>query len=218
MTVDIQIPRERPVTTWPSDAGPRPGAAPRPAAPHEDRSADAPAPGRAGGPRAEPAPDGAAFRQAMGRFPTFVTVITSATPDGPSGCTATAVLSLSLEPASVLVSLRTAGRTLAHIRAAGAFAVNVLSWEQRSLAGVFATGDPRRRFDRVAHSHAHGVPVLDGCTATVVCDLSEAVDVLDHTLLIGTARHASWLPRDPMVLLDGIAHRAAEPLSRGAAR
>ncbi|MFJ4962285.1 NADH-dependent flavin reductase [Streptomyces sp. ADI96-02] len=216
MTVDIQTLCEGPVSAWPAADGAGHRAAPHAPAPYGDRPATAPGHGPAADGTPEPGVDRAAFRQVMARFPSFVTVITSATPDGPSGCTATAVLSLSLEPASVLVSLRTAGRTLAHIRESGAFAVNVLSWEQRSLAGAFATGDPRRRFDRVRHSRTHGVPVLDGCAATVVCDLSESVDLLDHTLLIGTARHASSLPHAPMVLLDGVAGQVAEPVDPAA--
>jgi flavin reductase (DIM6/NTAB) family NADH-FMN oxidoreductase RutF len=155
--------------------------------------------------------DSATFRRVMGRFPTFVTVITTDTPTGPVGCTATAVLSLSLDPASVIVSLRSEGRTLHDVRAAGAFAVNVLSWRQRDFAQRFATGDPRRRFDGITHTYADGVPVLDDCTATVVCRLRDTVDAFDHTLLIGTAVRAVSGPEEPMVLLDGAPHRLPAP-------
>ncbi|MFE7778866.1 flavin reductase family protein [Streptomyces sp. NPDC057445] len=156
-----------------------------------------------------PAPlaDQGTFRRVMGRFPSFVTVITTESAAGPAGCTATAVLSLSLAPASVVVSLRTEGRTLHDIRAAGAFAVNVLSWQQREFAQRFATGDPGRRFDGVAHSYVDGVPVLDDCSATVVCRLRNAVEVYDHTLLIGTAERAACGADTPMVLMDGHSHR-----------
>ncbi|MFB7026753.1 MULTISPECIES: flavin reductase family protein [unclassified Streptomyces] len=153
--------------------------------------------------------DQGAFRRTMGRFPSFVTVITTGTAGGPAGCTATAVLSLSLSPASVLVSLRSESRTLREIRASGAFAVNALAWEQRALAQRFATGDPERRFDGVSHSWTDGVPVLDDCSATVVCRLRDTVEALDHTLLIGTAERAEHAPDAPMVLLDGQAHRLA---------
>ncbi|NXY94242.1 flavin reductase [Streptomyces sp. BR123] len=151
--------------------------------------------------------DQGTFRRVMGRFPTFVSVITTATDNGPAGCTANAVLSLSLSPASILVSLRSGSRTLHEIRDRGAFAVNTLSWGQRSLAQRFATGDPARRFDGVAHSWSDGVPVVDGCVATVVCRLRDTVEAFDHTLLIGTAERADCAPDIPMVLLDGQAHR-----------
>lgn len=151
--------------------------------------------------------DQATFRRVMGRFPTFVTVITTATDAGPSGCTANAVLSLSLSPASVLISLRSESRTLREIRDRGTFAVNTLSWEQRAFAQRFATGDPARRFDGIAHSWSDGVPVLDACSATVVCRLRDTVEAFDHTLLIGTAKRADCSQDTPMVLLDGQARR-----------
>lgn len=68
------------------------------------------------------------FCSAMAHLATGVAVITTAGPDGPVGCTANAVLSLSTEPPSLLVSLASAGRTVAHARDHGAFAVNILSW------------------------------------------------------------------------------------------
>ena len=47
-----------------------------------------------------------AFRRAMARFPTAVTVVTAFGPDGPSGLTANAVLSLSLDPPLMLACAR----------------------------------------------------------------------------------------------------------------
>ncbi|MFC8845941.1 MULTISPECIES: flavin reductase family protein [unclassified Micromonospora] len=147
--------------------------------------------------------DVSAFRRTMSRFPTFVTVITAATPDGPVGCTATAVLSLSLEPPTMVVSLRTAGHTLADILRAGMFGVNALAWQQRELIRRFATGRPDRRFDGVPYTVWDDVPVLDGASATVVCRLRETVSLLDHTLLVGTVARTGTGATDPLVLLDG---------------
>ncbi|MFE7131724.1 flavin reductase family protein [Streptomyces sp. NPDC057638] len=161
--------------------------------------------------------DQGTFRGVMGRFPSFVTVITTPTPHGPAGCTATAVLSLSLEPPSVVVSLRTEGHTLHAIRTSGHFAVNALSWRQRVLVTRFASGDPGRRFDGVPYAYEDGVPVLDGCSAAVVCRLTETVEVFDHTLLIGTVLRARGDSATPLVLLDGTPHRIdapARPLHR----
>lgn len=51
------------------------------------------------------------FRAVMAEFPTVLTVVTALGPHGPIGCTANAVMSLSLRPPSVAVSLATDGRT-----------------------------------------------------------------------------------------------------------
>jgi flavin reductase (DIM6/NTAB) family NADH-FMN oxidoreductase RutF len=124
------------------------------------------------------------YRHAISRLPTGVTVITTA---GPVGCTANAVMSLSVDPPSVLLSLTTASRTLAHIRSEGRFAVNVLSWTDRRLVAQFARGTQAERFAGVPWHGVGGVPVLTGASVAVVCTVRETVSLLDHTLIAGTA-------------------------------
>lgn len=124
------------------------------------------------------------YRHAISRLPTGVTVVTTI---GPVGCTANAVMSLSVDPPSVLLSLATASRTLARIRSEGRFAVNVLSWTDRRLVAQFATGTPAERFAGVPWHWAGGVPVLTQASVTVVCTVRETVSLLDHTLIAGTA-------------------------------
>lgn len=157
------------------------------------------------------------FRRTMSRFATCVSVTTTLGQDGPVGCTTTAVLSLSLCPPTMLVSLRSTGRTLDELLAVGMFAVNVLSRRQRDLVERFATGDPLRRFDGVPHTTCAGVPVLTGATATVVCELRDAMTVLDHTLLVGTAQRTQTSSESPLVLLDGHSHAVAR-MGQAAAR
>ncbi|WP_234386823.1 flavin reductase family protein, partial [Streptomyces scabiei] len=134
------------------------------------------------------------FCSAMAQLATGVAVITTAGPDGPVGCTANAVLSLSTEPPSVLVSLAASGRTVRHARAHGSFAVNILGWQQRDLMHRFARLPPAERFDGVPHRDEEGCPVLTATAATVVCRLDQAPTVLDHTLLIG---RVLWTAQDP---------------------
>ncbi|MGW7254266.1 flavin reductase family protein [Streptomyces sp. NPDC054834] len=134
------------------------------------------------------------FCSAMAQLATGVAVVTTGSPDGPVGCTATAVLSLSTEPPSVLVSLASNGRTVGHARAHGGFAVNILSWQQRELVHRFARLPTSERFEGVPHRDVAGCPALEGTAATVVCRLDQAPTALDHTLLIG---RALWTAQDP---------------------
>lgn len=129
--------------------------------------------------------DADVFREFMGSLPTAVTVVAACTPDGPLGCTVNSITSLSLRPPTLLVSLENSSRTLAAVLAQGWFGVSVLSWEQRELCRHFATGAADRRFDDVAHCVQHGVPILHGAIAGVVCSVREAVVLGDHTLVAG---------------------------------
>ncbi|MFF8640607.1 flavin reductase family protein [Streptomyces sp. NPDC015345] len=148
---------------------------------------------------ASPAVTADGYRAAVSRLPTGVTVITASGPEGPVGCTANAVMSLSLEPPSLLVSLGGRSATLERIRAAGSFAVNVLTWSDRALTRKFATGTAAERFAGVGWDLMHQVPVLSRSAAAMVCEVHELVPLFDHTLVVGTVTWAQAGEADPAV-------------------
>lgn len=140
-----------------------------------------------------PKVSGDAFRHAMARLPTGVAVVTTQGPEGPVGCTVNAVMSLSVRPPALLVSLASESRTLDQILESGCFAVNVLSWNARHLAQQFATGTAAQRFAGVAWQPQHGVPVLTAASVAAVCEVSSSSRVFDHTLVAGAV---SWTRAD----------------------
>src|SRR3954449_8345175 len=82
------------------------------------------------------------FRDALGAYATGVTVVTAIGPNGPSGATANAVTSLSLDPPMMLACLDRGSRTLTSVRAQGLFGVNALAAGQEELARRFSGKDP----------------------------------------------------------------------------
>ena len=74
------------------------------------------------------------LRDALGRFATGVTVVTTMTPRGPLGITANSFSSVSLHPPLVLWSPARKSRRFPAFEAASHFAVHVLSAGQRGLA------------------------------------------------------------------------------------
>jgi len=144
------------------------------------------------GPAAEagPADVGArAFRQAMGSFPTGVTVVTVACDGGMHGMTVNSFSSVSLDPMLVLVCLDQTSRGLGLIERAGAFAVNVLSAGQRDVSRWFAR---RHRpagvamFDGVSFEPGvTGAPVLIEATASFDCRLRQSHRAGDHVIVLG---------------------------------
>jgi len=133
-----------------------------------------------------PAPDPADFRRAIALVPTAVTVVTAPGANGPSGATANAVVSLSLEPPLMLVALDQSSRTLASLRSAGAFGVSVLAAGQAELALRFATKDPHPvKWDSVAWSELAGVPAIDGAAVSIACELRDLLDGGDHAIVTG---------------------------------
>src|SRR5215211_2786406 len=82
------------------------------------------------------------FRTALAAHATGVTVVTAIGEGGPSGATANAVTSLSLEPPMMLACLDRGSRTLNSVRAQGRFGVNALAAGQEEVARRFSSKDP----------------------------------------------------------------------------
>lgn len=135
-----------------------------------------------------PQPDANAFRQAMRRVPSAVTVVTAEHEGQRRGLTATAVCSVSADPPQVLACVNQGGRAHACIAQAQAFAINYLSDAQAPLAMAFSrqTLDPDERFQSEDWSTgAHGVPLLRNALVSFACRVVHSVDCGTHTVFVG---------------------------------
>ncbi len=144
--------------------------------------------------------DAAAYRAAISHFATGVTVVTSTGSAGPSGLTANAICSLSLEPVLMLVCLENSSRTLAAVRESGRLAVNVLSESQQPLASRFASKAPEReKFDGVGYHNVDGLPILDGVVAWLTGSVRELVPGGDHMIGVAAVEDVEAPGGEPLV-------------------
>jgi flavin reductase (DIM6/NTAB) family NADH-FMN oxidoreductase RutF len=141
------------------------------------------------------------FRAAMSRLAAGVVLVTAQEPpldpddpDAPEGedvgMTATAFMSVSLDPPLVLVSLREGSRMDDLLAEQPLWAVSVLTESQRHIAGRFAMKG--RISDRLlfadipyVRGKASGAPLVGGALATLECRTEQRVTAGDHTLVIG---------------------------------
>ncbi len=133
---------------------------------------------------------GGDFRNAVGAFPTGVTVITTQGEDGHLyGMTANAFSSVSLDPPLVLVCVISGTEGHETLERNRVFAVNILSADQGPTSRYFASRDrPRGKaaFDDVPHrTVSTRSPILDGVAAYVDCRLAAAHEAGDHVIFIG---------------------------------
>jgi flavin reductase (DIM6/NTAB) family NADH-FMN oxidoreductase RutF len=149
-------------------------------------------------------PDAVAMREAMGRFATGVTVVTTVDADGrPAGCTISAFCSLSLDPPLVLVCVGRGRRMHALLAAAPGFAVNVLAAHQRDVATAFAR-TPHDRFAGLATRPGRaGARLLDGAVAHIECDRETVLDGGDHAIVVGLVRAVTTFPGEPLLYARG---------------
>ncbi|WP_323372456.1 flavin reductase family protein [Streptomyces katsurahamanus] len=135
------------------------------------------------------------FRAAMSRLAAGVVLVTARDPDdGPhgqdAGMTATAFLSVSLDPPLVLVSLRNGSRMDDLLDEQPLWAVSVLAESQRHIAGRFAMKgriSDRLLFEDIVYARGEvsGAPLVGGALATLECRTEQRVLAGDHTLVIG---------------------------------
>ena len=124
-------------------------------------------------------------RQIMGRFATGVTVVTTKLEGQVSGMTANAVISLSLNPAIVAVSVDKSATMHQQIRDGGCFAINILNLKQEEISNRFAKPGPKDFSGLNIEKSLSGAPIINGVIAWLDCRLIETVSVGDHDLFLG---------------------------------
>src|SRR4051812_34500537 len=129
------------------------------------------------------------FRRVLGHLPTGVVLITAATPDGPTGMAVNSFTSVSLDPPLVSFCAARTSSTWPRIRAAGAFAVNVLGEHHAEVSRRFARKGADRFAGLTSRPGATGAPVLDGVAAYLDCDLHTVYDAGDHVIVLGRVVH-----------------------------
>ena len=149
--------------------------------------------------------DSETFRRVMGHFVTGVTVVSALDGERPFGITVNALSSVSLDPPLVMVALDRRRFLTPIVRAAGRYAVNILSEEQQALSDCFAGApvEPGRAAFCGARWHAGptGLPLIDGSIATLECTVVETFSAGDHDLFIGRADTLENDRLHPMPLL-----------------
>ncbi|NBE54639.1 flavin reductase [Streptomyces sp. YC537] len=112
------------------------------------------------------------------------------------GMTATAFMSVSLDPPLVLVSLREGSRMDDLLAEQPRWGVSVLSESQRHIAGRFAMKgriSDRLLFADIPYVRGpkSGAPLVGGALATLECETEQRVEAGDHTLIVARVLTAS---------------------------
>ncbi|MEP3331858.1 flavin reductase family protein [Sedimentitalea sp.] len=141
-----------------------------------------------------PGPDTSrAYRMALGCFGTGVTVVTTATDDGPLAMTANSFASVSLDPAMVLWCAAKHSKRYHAFTTAQDYSIHILAEDQMDLA---------RHFSQIGTDFSPtswqpddaGVPILQGCIARFDCRQTALHDAGDHTIIVGLVQRVMRRP------------------------
>jgi flavin reductase (DIM6/NTAB) family NADH-FMN oxidoreductase RutF len=156
------------------------------------------------------------FRAALRHFPAGVTVVTTQDAQGrPTGLTASAFTSVSLDPPLVLVCVDHAATAYPALVAHGWFAVNMLGKSQEHVSRRFAT-TAVEKFAGVGYREGRaGLPILDDVVAALECRVVHRYAGGDHTIFVGQVEGISVTGGAPLVYFRGRYHHlddgAGEP-------
>lgn len=153
-------------------------------------------------PSRRPPVGNAEFRAAMSAMAATVTVVTARRGDERLGRTVTSVLSLSVNPPAILISIDMVSRLADVIAKTGRFSFAMLAEDQQHLADAFAGAvDPEERFDVGEWSAwPSGSPMLQGAVSALDCEVIGSIETGTHVLFAGAVIEAETITsRSPLL-------------------
>ena len=164
------------------------------------------------------------FRGAMRQLTGGVSVITAGRGKDISGMTVTSVSSLSIEPATLIVSINREASSWPLVKRHGFFGVSILTSDQVQIAERFTGKGGLKGAARFAGAEwvtgISGVPLLVGALAAIDCEVEDIVERHSHAIVIGrvldlqlssrTAALAYWQGQYVAIDRDEDAVRLAE--------
>jgi flavin reductase (DIM6/NTAB) family NADH-FMN oxidoreductase RutF len=152
------------------------------------------------------------FKAALGSWPAGVTIVTTRDNGKVYGLTVSSFSSLSFDPLMVLVCINNTNNFLDMAKKSGVFAVSILSQGQDSISNAFAASG-REPVDSYAEfgvtDMETGCPVFEGATAQLDCELDQAVEAGDHTIIVGRVVGCSAeVDREPLIYYRRAYHAA----------
>ena len=151
------------------------------------------------------------FREAMSRLGAAVHIVTTAGGAGKSGFTATAVCSVSDQPAMLLVCLNRRSKSAPLISQNGVFCVNTLGASEAKLADVFAGRSGVHSHERFSVGEwitlKTGAPVLASAVAAFDCRTIEIKAMASHNVVFGVVEAVRLGPSGPALVYHERAYK-----------
>ncbi|MCL1694338.1 MULTISPECIES: flavin reductase family protein [unclassified Lysinibacillus] len=142
----------------------------------------------------------AAFKLALGNYPTGVTVVTTCNDvNEPIGLTVNSFASVSIDPLLILWSLDKKSQLHPYFTIAQKFAVNILASNQEQLCTIFSSKIPDRFAQAKWSTSSLGLPVLHDSAAILQCKAYQQINAGDHTIFIGQVLEIDDAQKEPLL-------------------
>lgn len=149
--------------------------------------------------------DARTYRNALGRFPTGLTIVTGLDGDEHLGFTCQSFSAMSIDPPLVSFGVMKSSTTYPRLRESGRFVVNILSAQQEALALQFARSGTDKWAGVDYTRTDEGLPVLHDTLLWLDCESWNEIEAGDHWLVVARVRAMS-APTEasaPLVYFEG---------------
>lgn len=147
------------------------------------------------------------LKAAMRNFAGGVSVITAGSGDQRNGATVTSATALSMDPASMLVSINRSSSIWPVISRFNHFCVNILSSQQQDVASRFAgvggLKGAQRYIDANWSTLESGAAILHGALASIDCAVEDVIERHTHAIVIGRVVGLVTGSGEPLVYHNG---------------
>jgi len=144
------------------------------------------------------------FKNALKLWASGVSVVTTDSPEGEQGMTATSFASVSMDPPQILVCINETAETGLAILESKKFAVNILTAAQEQVSNQFAGGSSmQERFANTAWKKGEfGQPIFDDSLANIECTVVQQVKAGSHWVVIGEIQSVQCNEGDPLLYFN----------------
>ena len=140
------------------------------------------------------------FKEAMGNYPTGVTVVTAFNEDQkPMGLTVNSFASVSLEPLLILWSIDKRVTSYDAFLKVDKFSVNILAADQEDLCKLFSSKVDDRFSQCDWKKSELNLPVLTNTLSVLQCKVFKKVEAGDHTIIIGEVLDIQNESKEPLL-------------------
>ncbi|MTW84855.1 flavin reductase [Virgibacillus dakarensis] len=142
------------------------------------------------------------FRDAMGKFATGITIVTTNYNDEIIGMTVNAFMSVSLDPKLIAISIDEKASMYDKLQNTKKFGLSILSEDQKELAMIFARQIEKDR-QKIPYIELDNIPVIDNSLAAMSCYVKDIAKAGDHMILIAEVTQINMGQGDPVLFFGG---------------
>ena|SRR5690625_3673792 len=137
------------------------------------------------------------FRDAMGKFATGITIVTTDYNEEIIGMTVNAFMSISLEPKLIAISIDESASMYDKLQETSKFGVSILKEEQKDISMIFAKQIEKDR--EINYLRQDDIPVIEDSLVTISCHVKEMVKAGDHLIFIAEVSDIAINEGEPLI-------------------